>query len=108
MRLLRRQARFETADQVWAVQKLPVQLVWRLRKREPKVRVSECKLKPRRQHSDYRVTLAVDRYCAPEGGVISAKPSLPESIGQHSDFRTVRYVFAGLKRAANERIHAKH
>src|SRR5256885_1877534 len=82
LRLGNADAGFKPPDEVRAVHEATSQLILSRLIRQPKVVVSECKLKTRRQHSDDRVTLTIDRQRTPDNCWIAAELSLPEPVSE--------------------------
>ena len=50
------------------------------------------KLKPRRHHADYRVSIVVERDVLIDNAAITCKAALPESVAQHDDTTSLLLV----------------
>src|SRR5262245_16691531 len=105
--LSRTDARLEPANQVGSVHKTIRQLTLGRLKWNPEVGWLECKLKTRRQHSDDRVALAVQRQRATNDARVAAKFLLPQSVSEDGEFRPIWLVLAALKCATENRIDAE-
>src|SRR5262249_54386477 len=108
LRLFDADARFEPPDEIGSVQEATRQLRFSRLIRQPEVSGYKGKLKVRRQYSDNRITGAVDCQRLPDDPCTAAEHTPPQSVGQHGHSFRSRVVFAGSKRAADDRLDSHH
>src|SRR6185436_11163912 len=95
IRLLKRDAAFDSSDDVQVVTAAPAQLPRRIRGRHPQINIALHKLKTRGHDSGDRVFFCIEENLAADDAALSAVSALPEAITEHRDFVCFGFVVIG-------------